>query len=863
MMNLGIKLFTLILPIVMTLDVFCQVSDDFSDGDFTNNPIWVGDVADFIVNGDNQLQLNAAAAGDSYLSTSHNLTQLEDREWRFFLDFGLSPSGSNGGEIYLTSVNSDLSTSPDGVYIQIGETGSDDPIRLFERDGGTETEILTSTLGIVASPFEISVKIIHRNNGDWELYTDLAGGSAFQLDVTANYPTAIVGTHVGPWVQYTSSNTSNYIFDDFYVGPIQVDNTPPNLVEANAISINQIEVLFDEGIDQVSGETAANYTVDNGIGNPTTVVRDGVNLALFTLTFATNFNIGEIYNLTTENIEDFEGNTSTSQSDDFQYIEAQTPDYGDIIINEFMADETPIVGLPETQFIELYNRSNKYFHLNEWKLSDNNSTGTIQDEWLYPGEYLILVPTSGLTDYPQAINVTSWASLNNTGDDIILETDGGILVDELTYTDDWYQDESKEDGGWSLERINPDLPCSDADNWIASTNPDGGTPGAMNSVLDNTPDSGAPSLINAQASNPNFLTLTFDEGMDTVSLNNASFTSTPSLNIDQRLINGAFPDEFTLQFVENLTPGLVYSFELTGFEDCSGNQNSYEGTFVLPQQADGDEIVINEILFNPLTSGSDFVELYNRSDKYIDLINWELAKYDDDTISSNKLIEDNYIIAPDDYVVITTDSNFQIANYPFAKPGKFIQLPSLPTYTNDSSTVYLIFFGDVIDKVSYSADWHFKLLQSDKGVSLERFDAFEPSNDENNWHSASETVGFATPGIKNSQAASPNSGGTISLSSNSFSPDSDGFEDVLLITYEVDQPTMLGDLVIYDDMGRKVRTLFTSHLLGERGVIKWDGLRDDDNKASVGPYIILFEALNTDTGEKIAIRKVVTVAGKL
>ncbi|MEX1193097.1 MAG: lamin tail domain-containing protein [Brumimicrobium sp.] len=854
---------TLLLFTTLSIFTYAQTSDDFSDGDFTNNPIWVGDVADFIVNGNDQLQLDAAAAGDSYLSTAHNLTQLEDQEWRFFLDFGFSPSGSNGGEIYLTATDSDLSTSPDGIFIQIGETGSDDPIRLFERDGGTETEILESTLGIVASPFEISVKIIHRNNGDWELFTDLAGGNAFQLDVSANYPTPIVGSHVGPWVQYTASNISNFIFDDIYVGPIQVDNTPPNLVEANAISINQLEVLFDEGIDQASGEDINNYSVDNGLGNPTSVVRDGTNLALFTLTFADDFNIGDVYNLTTENIEDFEGNTSTSQSDDFQYIESQTPEFGDIIINEFMADETPVVGLPETQFIELYNRSNKYFHLDEWKLSDNNSTGTIQDEWLYPGEYLILVPTSGLTDYPQAINVTSWASLNNTGDDIRLETDGGILVDELTYTDDWYQNPDKEDGGWSIERINPDLPCSDGNNWTASTNPDGGTPGSVNSVLDNTPDTDEPHLINSLASAPHFLTITFDEGMDSLSLVNAVFSSSPSLTVDQRLINASYPKEFTLQFNEAITPGVVHTFELTGFEDCSGNENSFEGTFVVPQQADGDEIIINEILFNPLTSGSDFVELYNRSDKYIDLINWELAKFDDDTISNNVSIEDHYILAPDDYVVLTTDSNFQIANYPFAKPGKFIQLPSLPSYTNDSSTVYLIFFSDVIDKVAYSSDWHFKLLQSDKGVSLERFDAFEPSNDENNWHSASETVGFATPGIKNSQAASPNSGGTVSLSSKSFSPDNDGHEDVLLITYEVDEPTMLGDLVIYDDMGRKVRTLMSSHLLGERGVIKWDGLRDDENKASIGPYIILFEALNAETGEKIAIRKAVTVAGQL
>jgi hypothetical protein len=54
-----------------------------------------------------------------------------------------------------------------------------------------------------------------------------------------------------------------------------------------------------------------------------------------------------------------------------------------------------------------------------------------------------------------------------------------------------------------------------------------------------------------------------------------------------------------------------------------------------------------------------------------------------------------------------------------------------------------------------------------------------------------------------------------------------------------------------------------SHLLGSEGVIQWDGVRDDHTKASIGIYIILFEAFNATNGDKFVQRKVVTVAGRL
>src|SRR5690554_2780215 len=277
-----------------------QMSDSFDDGDFTNNPTWVGDVTDFIVNTNNELQLNAAAPGESYLSTPHTLTQLEDREWRFKINYAFSPSNNNNGDTYLTSSDADLSTAPDGIFMRIGETGSNDPIYLIERSGGVETNILTSTPAIVATSFEINVKVIYRSNGDWELYTDL-------------------GQHLGVWLKYTTSNVTKFTYDDIYAGSIQGGSTAPTITSVTAISDTELEVEFDKAIDPVTGEEISNYIVDKGIGNPTSVIQNGTNPALFTLTFGPSFIDGDTYTLTISDVEDLDNNVMATQNETFVY----------------------------------------------------------------------------------------------------------------------------------------------------------------------------------------------------------------------------------------------------------------------------------------------------------------------------------------------------------------------------------------------------------------------------------------------------------------------------------------------------------------------------------------------------------------
>ncbi len=95
-----------------------------------------------------------------------------------------------------------------------------------------------------------------------------------------------------------------------------------------------------------------------------------------------------------------------------------------------------------------------------------------------------------------------------------------------------------------------------------------------------------------------------------------------------------------------------------------------------------------------------------------------------------------------------------------------------------------------------------------------------------------------------------------------FSPDNDGHQDVLTITYNFDQDGFAGSIMIFDLAGRQVRQLMANKLLGTSGSISWDGILDDGSKGRIGPYIVLMEAFDLD-GNVRRSRKTITLAHHL
>lgn len=842
-----------------------QVTDDFSDGDFTANPSWQGTTSEFIVNASQQVQTTNSIAATSYITTPHGLSTLQNHEWHFWVKQNFSPSSSNFGKVFLSADNSDLTAVQNGYYLLFGEANSTDAIRLYKLENGVSALLCSGMDGQIASNFTVGIKVVLGISGTWELSADLSGGVNYVLQGSFNDPNILTGSTFGYLCTYTASNATKFYLDNVYIGTPILDVQAPQIAAAIAISSNQVDVTFNEALTSSSANNVSNYAIIP-FNSFVSAQQDVLNPSLVHLTTTLPLVNGNTYTLSTANLADNQGNTSANQSVSFNYLIADTAVKGDVIITEFLADPTPIIGLPEVEFVELFNASSKVFHLQDWIISDGSSNGTIGDYWLLPGSYIVLTANANTGFFANAAGVTSFPSLNNAGDQLVLSDQLGTQLDQFVYTDDWYQDNTKKQGGYSLERIHLNDPCSNYDNWKASNDPSGGTPGNINSIFSAASDQLNPHLISLIALTPNFLELTFSEGMDSVSLLNAQVSVNPNLTVQNIFVQGVNDNpgtpQMTIQFNENFLPSNTYQIELGPVNDCWQNDTSFTGLFALPEQALPGDVVINEILANPLNGGQDFIELYNRSSKIIDLNDWQLANFYNDTISNVQSVPLHFVLAPNSYVAISEDTNFLHLNYPATVPGRLIQM-DIPSYNIDSGTVYLIKDGTQIDRVSYSSDWQFSLLDNSDGVSLERISPDGPSLEAFNWHSAAEPIGFATPGRINSQYQFEGTGETISLQNDVFSPDQDGYEDVLLVNYAFSQGGLLGKARVFDDVGREIKTIFSNELLGSSGFFTWDGITNTQAKAPIGIYVLLVEVFSID-GSVILTKKIAfTIAGKL
>ncbi len=845
--------------------IFAQLLEDFSDGNFINNPTWSGDDSVFTaidVSGNNVLRSNKnVPSSNFYLSTPNSVAT--NCQWEFYVKLQFNTSSANYVDIYLTADQSNLLQSTlNGYFVRIG--GTTDEVSLYKMVGGSHSLLIDGTDGTTnASSNVLKIKVTRNALYEWVLSVDTSGtGQNYQAIGTILDAEFITSSFFGlRIVQSTSTFFNKHFFDDFYIGPIIYDTIAPAINGITAVNATNITIAFNEPLDTLNNQNMSAYSFSPSIILAATA-SDANDLSLIHLTTISPMVNGTTYVITIDSIQDIYGNIASSSIASFTYLEAQSPLPGDVIINEIMCDPTPSAGLPEVEYVEIYNKSNKIFNLDTWQIGDDSGFGTIDACWLYPGEYKVLCANAYIDTFLNVapIGVSAFPSLNNSGDLVILRDSSGLELDRVVYADAWYKDPTKEDGGFSLERINPNDPCSNADNWHASIADIGGTPGSQNAVADLSPDQEAPSLVQLIAPSPNFLEVYFSEGMDSTSLANAPITSSPPLTIQQRWISGAAPSMLVIEFAESLNAGQIYLISFTGLGDCWMNSTDLTGTFVLPEQASEGDVVINEILFDPYTGGADWVELYNRSNKIIDLINWQLANFDD-SIANYVLLTDHYFMRPNSYVVLGKDSNFVKSNYPATIPGTFIYCET-PAYDNDSSTVYLLQDGNVIDKVAYSAEWHFKLLDNTEGISLERLDPFATSNEAFNWHSAAESIGFATPGGENSQYVSASTNGDFEFVSQVISPDSDGYEDVLIINYRLNEAGLVGKFSIFDDRGRLIRNLFKNELLAMKGTFTWDGLADDGKKAAVGIYVALFEVFGLKGDVTFVKRKALVVAEK-
>ncbi len=273
------------------------------------------------------------------------------------------------------------------------------------------------------------------------------------------------------------------------------------------------------------------------------------------------------------------------------------------------------------------------------------------------------------------------------------------------------------------------------------------------------------------------------------------------------------------------------------------------------------DIVINEMLFNPEKNGFDYVECYNKSAKQIHLNSLMIGNGS----SVRPLTKDSVIIAAHSFFVLTADKQWLTTKYNIPVTVAVCQVSSFPSFPDDEGTIVLLRRSDTIeiDKVAYSSKWHFEMIQQQEGVALERISPDFASQDKNNWTSASESSGYGTPGSTNSQfRADATAGKEVSVLPTVFSPDNDGQNDFAQVSIPSAEPGSVANAVVYNATGRQVRYLIKNAVLGLNNRFTWDGCDDRSKKLPTGIYIIAIQVFDTKGNARSSKKCVVLNAQK-
>ena len=323
--------FLLIIP----LEIWAQFTDDFSDGEFTNNPTWSGNdgVLDIVTD---SLHLNDIQASSSYLSTPSEA--INDAQWDFFVGLDFNPSSSNFAKVYLVADQADLSGEINGYFVKIG--GTTDEVSLFQQTGTEETEIIDGLDDVVdTDPVTIQIRVTRDAEGNWELFSDPTNSSNFTSEGTINDLTHVVSAFFGVSATYTITRADKFFFDDFVVsGNPFVDVFAPTLESFQILSSNQLDLTFSEKVKINPVQNTTNYSVDNGIGSPGSAQRDDADSSLVYLTFDQDFANGILNILSISGIKDLSNNTIIPIDTSFIYFNPIPAVFRSVVINEIFAD---------------------------------------------------------------------------------------------------------------------------------------------------------------------------------------------------------------------------------------------------------------------------------------------------------------------------------------------------------------------------------------------------------------------------------------------------------------------------------------------------------------------------------------------
>ena len=291
-------------------------------------------------------------------------------------------------------------------------------------------------------------------------------------------------------------------------------------------------------------------------------------------------------------------------------------------------------------------------------------------------------------------------------------------------------------------------------NWENSLNSNG-TPGFQNSVT--------PLSFDLEMNSLTFSPITPNEGEDVtifakiknIGINNAAsysveiyndadFDSTADpgeLIFSQNFSNLASGDSLTVSTImSSLTSGEYQIISKVIFSEDENllNNELIDGFIVFPPPNNFNDVVLNELMYEPASGEPEWVELFNRTSSQLNLREWTIS----DLTTTVTVTTENKFIPPDSFIILTKDSS--VINF-YDIPSEVIEI-NLPSLNNSGDAIVIRdSLNVIIDSVLYSPDWG----GNTGGRSLERISADGNSNEPSNW-GTSISLNKATPGYINS-----------------------------------------------------------------------------------------------------------------
>jgi hypothetical protein len=554
---------------------------------------------------------------------------------------------------------------------------------------------------------------------------------------------------------------------------------------------------------------------------------------------------------------------------------------GSIRINEIMY--APQGGSPE--WVEVMNVTADTVDMAGWRIGNRTSRYTVSAMPLRipPSGFRVIAKDTALLRqaYPGvepelAVQVPALPTFlwTNTGDAVVVADAAGYLMDSVMYAPQWGGS-----GGASLERIDLSLSSTDSGNWGSSRDPLGATPARQNSIVALDHDlkvAFAGEIVVAPGATVSLPVTVYNNGKQhggpfTVRLyhdaNRDSLTTTDE-HIETRTVQAQIAPRDSLVVTFTWSPpvaGRVLMVAVLEYPpDLRPENNTAYGSVNIGHREQS--VVINEIMYEPLTGQAEYVEFVNLSTGAVDLAGWTLTDRPTGGGSVNRfaLAPSVLVLQSGEFFTLASDSSI-LSLFPQLGNGllRILNRSDLSLNNDGDDLVLRDQTGRAIDSVAYSPSWHNPGVSDRKGRALEKINPSLPSNDRRSWSTAAISIG-GTPGKHNSiHAASVPSGASLQCSPNPFSPDGDGFNDFTLIQYELPVEVSIISIKIFDAVGRVIRRLVNSEPAGVRGVAVWDGLDDGSQKARIGIYIVLLQAADAFGTEIYTAKSTVVLAGRL